>query len=253
MHYHLSVFAKLILPPSPASKETLIWRFWPLQELPKCIWHSVEHLVCTVLFGKLSGLHYGLEPLTDPPCPLSALLPLPPSCAVPAPPSSSRARWHFVEQVPCVPWARPECTFCTRAHYADTQHCRTRRDPTLAPSASLNRALAAPCSTVSLTPCCAAGRALGGTPASAADSAADGAAQTASARQLPQSTGRAYPPARRHAFVAATMPCNYSNGCRRRSYLLPPRSTLERLYKGNPEPLRALRRHQTSPIELPAQ
>ena len=37
----------------------------------------------------------------------------------------------------------------------------------------------------------------------------DGAAQTTSARQLPQSTGRAYPPARQNAFVAATMPCNY--------------------------------------------
>ena len=69
---------------------------------------------------------------------------------MPAPPSSSRARWHFVEQVPCVLWARPERTFCTRAHYADTPHCRTRRDPTLAPSASLNRALAATCSTVPL-------------------------------------------------------------------------------------------------------
>ena len=55
LHYQLPVFAKLIGPPSPASKETLIWRFWPLQELPKCIWHSVEHLVCTVIFGKLSG------------------------------------------------------------------------------------------------------------------------------------------------------------------------------------------------------
>ena len=102
LHYQLSVFAKLTLPPSPASKETLIWRFWPLQELPRCTWHSVEHLVCTATFGKLSGLHCGLEPLTYPPCPLSVLLPLPPSCAVPAPPSSSRARWHFVEQVPCV-------------------------------------------------------------------------------------------------------------------------------------------------------
>ena len=37
LHYQLSVFAKLILPPSHAYKETLIWRFWPLQELPKCI------------------------------------------------------------------------------------------------------------------------------------------------------------------------------------------------------------------------
>ena len=58
--------------------------------------------------------------------------------------SRSRPRWQCVEQVPCVLWARPERTFCTRAHYTDTPHCRTRRDPTLAPSASLSRALAAP-------------------------------------------------------------------------------------------------------------
>ena len=134
----------MILPPSPASKETLIWRLWPLQELPKCTWHSVEHLECTTTFGKLSGLHCGLKPLTFPPCPQSALLPLPSSCAVPAPPSRSRPCWHSVEHLPCVLWARPERTFCTRAHYADTPHCRTRRDPTLAPSASLSRALAAP-------------------------------------------------------------------------------------------------------------
>ena len=54
LHYQLSVFAKLISPPSPISKETLIWRLWPLQELPKCTWHSVEHLVCTVSFGHVS-------------------------------------------------------------------------------------------------------------------------------------------------------------------------------------------------------
>ena len=209
MHYQLSVFAKLTLPPSPVSKEALIWSFWPLQELPMCIWHSVEHLVCTATFGKLSGLHCGLELLTYPPCPLSVLLPLPPSCAVPAPPSSSRARWHFVEQVPCVLWARPERTFCTRAHYTDTPHCCTRRDPTLAPSASLSRALAAPCSTIPLVPGCAAGRALGGTPASAVASAMFGTAQTTPARQLPLGIARAYPHARRNAFVAATMPCHY--------------------------------------------
>ena len=72
LHYQLSVFAKLIPPPSPVSKETLIWRLWPLQELPKCTWHSVEHLGCTVSFGKLSGLHCGLEPLAYLPCPQSA-------------------------------------------------------------------------------------------------------------------------------------------------------------------------------------
>ena len=106
-------------------------------------------------------------------------------------------------------WARPERTFCTRAHYADTPHCRTRRDPTLAPSASLSHALAAPCSTASLAPCCVAGRALGGTPVSAVASAMFGTAQTTPVRQLPLGIARAYPHARQNAFIAATMPCHY--------------------------------------------
>ena len=63
-------------------------------------------------------------------------------CALPAPPSRSRPHWHSVEHLPCVLWARPERTFCTRAHYADPPHCLTRHDPTLAPTASLNRTLA---------------------------------------------------------------------------------------------------------------
>ena len=72
LHYQLSVFSKLTLPSSPAPRETLIWSFWPLQELPMCIWHSVEHLVCTVIFGKLPGLHCGLVPQPQQPCPLSS-------------------------------------------------------------------------------------------------------------------------------------------------------------------------------------
>ena len=48
LHQQVSGFAQMILPSSPTSRETLIWRFWPLQELPKCTWHSVEHLVCSV-------------------------------------------------------------------------------------------------------------------------------------------------------------------------------------------------------------
>lgn len=236
MHYQLSVFAKLTLPPSPVSKEALIWSFWPLQELPMCIWHSVEHLVCTATFGKLSGLHYGLEPLTYPPCPLSALLPLPPSCAVPAPPSSSRARWHCVEQVPCVLWARPERTFCTRAHYADTPHCRTRRDPTLAPSASLSHALVAPLLHDLSGALLRRWPRPGGTPASAVASAMFGAAQATSARQLPRSTGRAYPPARRNAFVAATMPCNYRKAVAGDLICCHRGASLVTLYKGSPSP-----------------
>ena len=54
LHQQVSGFAQMILPSSPKSRETLIWRFWPLQELPKCTWHSVEHLVCTVSFRHVS-------------------------------------------------------------------------------------------------------------------------------------------------------------------------------------------------------
>ena len=82
-------------------------------------------------------------------------------------------------------------------------------------------------------------RRLGSTPASVADSTADGTAQTTSARQLPQSTGRAYPPARRHAFVAAMMPCYYRKVvagdlifCRRGASLV-------RLYKRSPSSFKA--------------
>ena len=86
----------------------------------------------------------------------------------------------------------------------------TRPDP--GPLCIAEPCTSRPCSTISLAPCCAAGRALGGTPASAAASAMFGTAQTAPARQLPLGIARAYPPTCRNAFVAATMPCNYSNG-----------------------------------------
>ena len=32
--------------------------------------------------------------------------------------------WHFAEQLACVRWARPERTFCTRAHRVAASHCR---------------------------------------------------------------------------------------------------------------------------------
>ena len=62
LHYQLSVFAKLTLPPSSTSKETLIWRFWPLQEMPKCPWHFVKHLVCMASFDMFLSLHCDLAP-----------------------------------------------------------------------------------------------------------------------------------------------------------------------------------------------
>ena len=91
-------------------------------------------------------------------------------------------------------------------------HCRTRRDPSLAPSASLNRALARSLlhgiSGALLRRCPCPWRHAG---------VGSGLwhvrhRPTTRARQLPQGTARAYPHARRHAFVAATTPCGYSNG-----------------------------------------
>ena len=35
LHYLVSVFAKLTLPASLSSKETMIWSFWPPQEMPR--------------------------------------------------------------------------------------------------------------------------------------------------------------------------------------------------------------------------
>ena len=221
--------------------------------MPKCIWHSVEHLVCTVIFGKLSCLHCGLGPLTDPPCPLSALLSLPPSCAVPAPPSSSRARWHFVEQVPCVLWARPERTFCTRAHYADTTHCRTRRDPTLAPSASLSHALVAPPAPRSLwrpaAPLAAPWRHAGiGSGLCHVRRRPSHQRTTAAPEHRPCLSSRSSERVRRRHDTL-----QLQESGRRRSYLLPPRSQPRDAIKGNPEPLRALRRPPTFPLAIPWQ
>ena len=253
MHYQLSVFAKLILPPSPASKETLIWRFWPLQELPKCIWHSVEHLVCTVIFGKLSGLHCGLELLTYPPCPLSVLLPLPPSCAVPAPPSSSRARCHFVEQVPCVLWARPERTFCTRAHRAAASHCRPRRVPHMALASLQRRELASP--TLHATP-----GALQRSWQSFWRHAGVGSG-LCHVRHRPNCASAPAAPGNRSCLSSCLserarrrhVALQLQHGCRRRSYPRPPRDQPRTPIKGDPEPLRALRRPQAFPQELPEQ
>ena len=56
LHYQVSSFAKLTLPPSPTSRETLVWSFWPLQELPRYTQQSVEHLVCMVSFDLIFAL-----------------------------------------------------------------------------------------------------------------------------------------------------------------------------------------------------
>ena len=63
---------------------------------------------------------------------------------MPASLSHSRLPWHFVEHVPCVLWARPERTFCTRAHRAAASHCRPRRVPHMALARLQSRALTSP-------------------------------------------------------------------------------------------------------------
>ena len=156
-----------------------------------------------------SGLHCGLEPLTHPACPLTSWLSLTLSCYLPASPKLSNTRWHFVEHLVCVPWARPERAFCTCVRSG-------RRVPSLAPARLQSRTIHSPPRSKPPSRTGALQRrrqsSLGGTPASAAGSAVDGAAQATRARQLPRGTARAYPHARRHALVAATTPCRYSNG-----------------------------------------
>ena len=52
--------------------------------------------------------------------------------------------WHFAEHLVRVLWARPERTFCTRAHRAAAPHCRPRRVPSLAPARLQSHALRSP-------------------------------------------------------------------------------------------------------------
>ena len=74
LHQQVSGFAQMILPSSPTSRETLIWRFWPLQELSRSPCHFVKHLVCIVSFDMIFSLHCVLNPLTQQPCPLRSQL-----------------------------------------------------------------------------------------------------------------------------------------------------------------------------------
>ena len=69
LHHQVSSLVQLTFPPSSSSKETRVWRFWPLQELPWCLWHFVKHPVCMASFGMISSLHCELELLTYPACP----------------------------------------------------------------------------------------------------------------------------------------------------------------------------------------
>ena len=76
----VSDFVKLTSPPSLSTKETLIWRIWPPQELPRCLWHFVKHPVCTTRFGMISSLHCELDPLTRPACHMDLPKPIAPPC-----------------------------------------------------------------------------------------------------------------------------------------------------------------------------
>ena len=106
--------------------------------------------------------------------------------------------WHFAEQLACVRWARPEHTFCTRAHRVTASHCRrpalvlalphsqpTRPDSSLAAEPLLELHSAAVRSAV----------AASGRPQQAP--ALDGAARATAARQLALNSSSSSPhPAR---------------------------------------------------------
>ena len=70
LNWQVSAFDKLTSPLSYSSKETLIWRFGPPQVLPRCLWHSVKHLVCMSSFDMILVLHCDLAPLYLLACPL---------------------------------------------------------------------------------------------------------------------------------------------------------------------------------------
>ena len=169
--------------------------------MPRCPWHSIKHHVCRNSFGMFSSLHCGLEPPTHPACPLTSWLSLTLSCYLPASPKLSSTRWHFVEHLLCVLWARPERAFCTCVRSG-------RHVPSLAPARLQRRAIHSPPRSKPPSRTGALQRrrqsSLGGTPASAAGSAVDGAAQATRARQLPPGNSPSLSASRRHALVAAT-------------------------------------------------
>ena len=108
-----------------------------------------------------------------------------------------------------------------------------------------------PLSTPPLAPYSAAGRAFGGTPASAASSCHGRRRPShprAPAAPVNSSSLSWSPSARaRRRHVALQL----QHGGRRRSYPQPPRDKPRTPIKGDPEPLRALRRPQASPLVLP--
>ena len=174
-------------------------------------------------------------------------------CSLPASPKLSRARWHCVKHLPCVLWARPERTFCTRAHYADTPHCRPHRVPSLTPARLPNPARHSP--------------SLQYPPSSPWHPAAPPWQHAGVGSGFRR--GRRRPSHQRTTAASEHRPCLSSHSServrrrhdtlqlqesgRRRSYLLPPRSQPRHVIKGNPELVQGFRRHQTLPVELPTQ
>ena len=51
LHQQVSGFTHLALPSSPSPKETLIWKFWPPEEMPRCPWHFIKQVMCMARFG----------------------------------------------------------------------------------------------------------------------------------------------------------------------------------------------------------
>ena len=56
LHQQVSPFYKLTTPPSHTSIETPLWKFWPPQEVPRCMWHFVKHPMGMICFGMTSDI-----------------------------------------------------------------------------------------------------------------------------------------------------------------------------------------------------
>ena len=152
-------------------------------------------------------------------------------------------------------WARPERTFCTRAHRVAASHCRPRRVPPLALARLQSHALPSPTrqnppshpwrptAPPSGLPWRHAGVGSGLLPWTAPPKPPARASCPLEQPELIHMLvgTRSSPPRRPAATATAT---------RRRSYP-PPRSQPRRAIKGGPELLRALRQPQATPIVLP--
>ena len=163
--------------------------------------------------------------------------------------------WHFAKHAACVLWARPERTFCTRAHRVAASHCRR---PALAadtfwPFPTRSRHAPTPPS-----PQSPPGPLLA--PYSATDASRHRRSDSSYRGRRRPSHSRA--PARPEQLelipspcqtppAIATSPCSYRTAVRRRSYPRPPREPTLTAYKRDPELNQAPRRPQATPPKPP--